>query len=235
MAVRSRLDELMHSVAGSLSEPGDIEQALARITGTAHAMVPGADYASISIRHHNGRLETVAPTSPMVYRVDALQYQLNEGPCYDAVTAEDVIYCRDLANDARWPRFGPRAAALGMMSQLAIGLAHPGGAYTALNLYARDLYAFEDHQVVADAFASQAKVVLRYAREVQKLNVALSTGTTIGRATGVVMERHRVDADGALDRLMQLAESQHVTLADIAERVLRRADYEDQQPFDARS
>lgn len=227
MAERSSLDALMHAVAESLSEPGDIEEAMGRITHTARATVAGADYASISIRHFNGRLETVAPTNPMVYQLDALQYDLNEGPCYDAVTSEDVIYCRDLGNDARWPRFGPRASAFGLLSQLAVGLAHPGGSFTALNVYSRDLYAFEDHEIVADLFASQAKVVLRYAREVQKLNTALSAGTTIGRATGIVMERHGVDSDQALERLVDLATNSKVDLVDIAERVVKRAVYED--------
>jgi len=227
MADPSRLDELMRTVAESLSEPGDIEQTLTRITHAACAAVPRADFASISIRHHNGRLETVAPTNPMVYRVDAIQYRLNEGPCYDAVTTEDVIYCRDLGNDQRWPNFGPRASAFGLMSQLAIGLAHPGGSFTALNLYSSDLYAFEDHQPVADLFASQAKVVLRYAQEVQKLTTALSIGTTIERATGIVMERHGIDAEDAFERLMRLAQSGHVELVELAERVVKRADHED--------
>lgn len=197
MADPSRLDPLMRTVAESLSEPGDIEQTLTRITQTARAAVPGADFASISIRHHNGRLETVAPTNPLVYQIDAIQYLLNEGPCYDAVTTEDVIYCRDLGNDKRWPDFGPRASAFGLLSQLAIGLAHPGGSFTALNLYSSDLYAFEDHQGVANLFASQAKVVLRYAQQVQKLTCALSAGTTTRRATGAVRERQGVAAENA--------------------------------------
>lgn len=230
MADPSRLDEMMRTVAASLSEPGDIEQALRRITNTAKATVAGVDCASISIRHHNGRLETVAPTHPGVTQVDLLQYQLNEGPCYDAVTEEDVIYCRDLANDSRWPTFGPRAAAIGLLSQLAIGLAHPGGSFTALNLYSHDLYAFEDHQMVADLFASHAKVVLRYALEVQRLNNALSAGTTVGQATGIIMERQGVDAECALERLQELAVANAADLVDVAERVVRRARYEDVIP-----
>lgn len=227
MADPSRLDEMMRSIAHSLSEPGDIEQALKRITHTAHATVPNVDCASISIRHHNGRLETIAPTHPGVTQVDCLQYQLNEGPCYDAVSAEEVIYCRDLHNDARWPTFGPRAAALGLLSQLAIGLAHPGGTYTALNLYSHDLYAFEDHRIIADVFASHAKVVLSYALEVQRLKDALMAGTTIGRATGIIMERQGIDADSSLEMLLELSRTNATDLADVAERVVRRARYED--------
>ena len=226
MAVPSRLDEMMRTIAASFSEPGDIEQALRRVTNTARTNVRGTDYASISIRHHNGRLETVAPSNPRATRLDLLQYQLNEGPCYDAVTADDVIYGRDLGNDARWPAFGPRAAALGVLSQLAIGLAHPGGSFTALNLYSHDLYAFEDHQIVADLFASYSKVALRYATEVQKLNTALLHGTTIGRATGILMERHGVSASAALERLEDLAGERDADLVDVAERVVRQAQRE---------
>lgn len=227
MADPPRLNEMMQTIADSLSEPGDIEQALARITRIAIGVAPAADYASISIRHYNGRLETVAPTDASVKHLDTLQYQLNEGPCYDALTAEEIVYARDLGQDDRWPSFGPQAAELGVLSQLAVGLAHRGGSLSALNLYSHDLYAFESHDAVVSLFTSQAAMVQRYALKVQKLNQALSSGTLVGRATGIVMQRHCIGADDALTRLKRLAMSNHADLENIADRVVKRARYED--------
>jgi hypothetical protein len=213
----------MDSVAELLIEPGGVEQTLSRITHSARLTVPAADFASISIRHDNGRLETFAPTSPLMYRADGLQNELNEGPCFDALTDEDFIYCPDLGVDPRWPRFGPGASAMGLLSQLAFRLAHQGESYTILNLYARARNAFEDHHGVAYLFASHAKVVLAYSREVRALQAALSTRMTISRATGIVMERHGIDAERALELLAHMAQVRESNLLDVAERIVKPA------------
>src|SRR3954465_13330003 len=112
-----RFDDAMAAMADSLTEVGDVGQALARITASAVETLPGADLASISVRHADGRLETSAGTDPLVYQADLLQYELFEGPCYDAVTNDYRTYSPDLSMDTEWPRFGPRAAELGLLSQ----------------------------------------------------------------------------------------------------------------------
>ena len=122
MTITSDLDDAMSAVVVSLREPGDLADTLRRITRAAQDMVPGVDYASISIWRSGGTLETVAATDSLVDVVDALQYQLREGPCYDAVIAERFTGSGDLRSDFRWPTFGPRVAELGLVSQLAIRL-----------------------------------------------------------------------------------------------------------------
>lgn len=57
--------------------------------------VPGADFASISVRRDDGSLETVAATDRVVLDADELQYDLREGPCYGAVTDDELTYSRD--------------------------------------------------------------------------------------------------------------------------------------------
>src|SRR3954465_5441869 len=98
----------MRSRAGSLSKPGNLAASLDRIVRAAQETVPGADEASITVRHADGHLETSAATSDIVLRADELQYELREGPCYDAVTKEDATapgekatQSRDMSHDAR--------------------------------------------------------------------------------------------------------------------------------------
>lgn len=215
-----RFDALRQTVADSLSEPGDLQQTLSRLTQTARDTVPGVDCAGICVRHSSGVLETVAPTRQLLYEADRLQFQLSEGPSYTADADEDVLYSHDLASDARWPTYGPAVAALGLLSQLSIGIAHPLQAHTALNLYSRARDAFTDYRSLGDLFSSQAKIALRYAQEVHSLTVALMSGTTVGRATGVVMERRGLSADAALDFVGDLARIRNVRFVEAAESIL---------------
>lgn len=209
--------ELTQAVASSLSEPGDVEQTLRRITHTARDTVPGVDYASICVRHHRRGLETIAPTSPLLCEANAMQVALNEGPSFETPNDGAAIYSPDLAVDGRWPRYGAALADLGLLSQLAVEIAHPTEAQVSLNLYSRSRDAFTDHQRLAELFSSQSQIALRYAQEVHALTVALSTGTTVGRATGVMMERQGVSADVALRTLEGLAKNAKGSLVEAAE------------------
>jgi ANTAR domain len=216
----SDLNDLLDRVAASLSEPGDLEQTLKRITVAARDTVPGADYASISIRHPDGRLETVAPTDPLIYDVDALQYDLREGPCYEAVTDEDVAYSRDLAGGVRWPTYGPKAAALGLRSQLGLRLTHAGDSYTGLNIYARAEEALADPEV-AKLFASHARVALGYADGFDTLKGAIATRQVIGEALGIVIERYGLSEERAFEFLIRASQNSNTKLRDIAAEIVR--------------
>lgn len=215
-----RFDVLTSTVADSLSEPGDLEQTLVRISQTARDTVPGVDCASICVWHRQRGLETVAPTSPVINQANALQNELQEGPAYSDVADDDVIYSPDLPADERWPRYGRALAGLGLLCQLAIGIAHPTEAHATLNLYSRSRNAFEDFGLLGDVFSSQAKIALRYAQEVRSLTRALTLGTTVARATGVVMERQSVTAETALQFVNDLARSEHLDLLAAAEAIL---------------
>lgn len=223
-------DVLIQTVADSISEPGDIEQTLSRITQTARDTVPGADCAGICVRHHTRGLETVALTHPVVYDADALQDELKEGPAYTELAAEDVVYSPDLSADARWPTYGPRMRDLGLLSQVSIELAHPLQAHAWLNLYSRLRNAFADYRCLGDLFSSQAKVALRYAQALQSLNGALASGATIERATGVVMERQGVAAEEALEYVVRLAQQDKVPLVDAAATILDQVSSKKRQP-----
>lgn len=70
-------------------------------------------------------------------------------------------------------------------------------------------------------FCSQAKIALRFSQEVHALTAAVDAGTTLGRASGVVMERQGIDAEAALAALLLQARKDHVTVVEAAETVLR--------------
>ncbi len=218
----------MSRVATSWSDPVDLDKTMDRITQSAVGVIPGTSFASISVRHDNGRLETFAATDPLVEQADALQYELNEGPCYDALTVEAIVSSSDLAHDARWPHFALGAHAMGISSQLAIGLAHRGKSFTALNLYSRDTGAFEGQGPTTRVYVGHARIALGYARELHALHAALSRRTTIARATGIIMQRNGLDAEAALDTLGRVAKASRLNLWDMAARIVESPDAADQ-------
>ena len=128
---------------------------------------------------------------------------MREGPCYAAVTDERFVLVNDIAHASDYPRYGARAADLGVRSQAAIQLIHDGER-AGLNLYARRAGAFDRSTVqLAELFATQAAALLEYAEQVEQLSEALHTRTDIGTAVGIVMERYGIDRNQAFAFLVR--------------------------------
>ena len=206
-------------------EPGDLDQTLRRTTEAAVAVLPEVDHASITVKHADGRLETVAPTSDILIGLDAAQYELREGPCYDA--AVDVAHrtAPDLANDERYRSYGPVAVAAGIRAQAGIRLFEtPQDAQGALNLYSQSLGAFQDVQL-AELFRHQAATAIRYANEVEDLREAMLTRQVIGQAVGIIMERYELPDARAFAFLTRLSNEQNVKLRLIAQELVAASEH----------
>src|SRR6478735_7193577 len=109
--------------------------------------VPSTPVSPWADRH--GKLETRAATHQLVHQVDALQYEFRQGPCVDAVGGQWQARSDDLSIDSRWPVYGPRAADLGIVSQMGIELFDEPGCIAGLNLYSSTAGAFDDDTVEA--------------------------------------------------------------------------------------
>ena len=206
----------MVKVAQALGEVTDLEGTLQRVARSACDTVPGADMASISIRHSDGRLETMAPTEDIPAEADALQYEYQEGPCYEALTDDKTVSSPDVAADARWPRYGPAAAKLGVKSQLALEFYDSSQSRGALNLYSRSQGALVDQHQLVELFATHAGLAMGHVRTVGGLVVALGTRKVIGQAIGITMERYGIDEERAFEFLIRVSQSRNVKLRDVA-------------------
>ena len=200
--------------------PGDLDETLDRITAAAVEVLPEVSHASITVKHPDGRLETFAPTHDMLLGLDAAQYDLQEGPCYDA--AVDTVHTTSprLAEDPRFPRYAPIAVAAGIQAQAGIRLFDAGGANGALNLYSEQPGAFEDLDGLGRLFTHQSAVALAYARQISQLQEAVKTRQLIGQAVGVAMERFDLDEARAFGFLARLSQDSNVKLREVASRLL---------------
>jgi hypothetical protein len=214
-----RVVEASRRLAAAL-RPGDLDQTLANITRAAVEVLPDVRWSSLTIKHADGRLETVAPTHDMLREVDAAQYDLQEGPCYDAAVDTVHVVAPHLAADERFPRYAPVALRAGIRAQAGIRLFDAKESDGALNLYSDKVGAFEDLGGLADLFAHQSAVALEYARRIDQLEEAVTTRQLIGQAVGLVMERFQVDEARAFGFLTRLSNQENLKLRLVAERLL---------------
>jgi hypothetical protein len=209
---------VMSTVAETLTFPIELDEALDRITRGAADMVPGIDYASISLTGKGGLIQTLAPTDEVAVLLDDLQYALGQGPCVEAALHDPWVQVDDLAGDERWPAYGTRAAAeFGVGAQLAFQFRAARHTSGALNLYAKTAYAIDtETRQIGALFAQLAAVALGWSRHDSSISNALHSREQIGQAVGIIMERYRLDADRAFSFLVRTSQTANIKLYDVA-------------------
>jgi hypothetical protein len=215
----NRLLDAARRMADGL-DPSDLDRTLQQITAAAVEVLPNVQYSSITVRHADGRLVTSAPTDDLLLRIDAVQYELHEGPCYEAATNTSHVISSNLGADERFPRYGPAAVEHGVRAQVGVRLFDTSSSQGALNLYSTRVGAFDDITTLSALFAHQAGVAIAYAQHVDNLEQAVRTRTTIGQAVGIVMERYRLDDERAFAFLARLSQQRNVKLRVVAEELI---------------
>jgi GAF domain-containing protein len=223
--------ETFSDIARRLYRAETVEDTLQEIADLSCRTVNGCDFAGMSFVR--GReIETPAQTHPTIGELDALQSELGEGPCVDAIAEHETFYSQDLADEERWPKFSSRAVEKGMRSLLSFRLFIDEGeegerTMGALNLYSRERAAFDESaREVGLILASHASVALAGAQaladqkeQVAHLGQALTSRDVIGQAKGILMERERLTADQAFDLLRRASQHLNIKLRDVADRV----------------
>lgn len=212
------LAERMADAARELQEQHDPRTTLDRAVHLAVANIEGADAAGISIVHARERIDTEAVTDAMATRGDELQYETGEGPCLDAIWEEQTTYSPCLADDRRWPQWGPRVSEeTGAQSVLAFQLFTTGDTVGALNLYSRTHDGFDDtDREEGLAIAAHIAIAVAGAKEIEMLSDSRDTRTVIGKALGILMERFDLADDDALALLIRLTSAGNAKLRDVA-------------------
>jgi signal transduction histidine kinase len=192
---------------------------LAQIVELAAEALPGAEQVSLTVPTPQG-LATAAATGPLARQVDAIQYQVGEGPCVAATREGDVVLVPDLATETRWPRFTSRMVGhSAVRSMLSLPLRTASGVAGSLNASAAAVGVFDDAGRIGSAFAAPAGLALAAAAErdradnrvaqmesvVALLVHDLRSGMTVTRTAEDFLtgQRDRLDPDGkeALDLL----------------------------------
>ena len=215
------LGELMSRAARTLQEDhGDIEATLQTITTLAIGTVPNAEECSISYVIARKRVEPRASTSDLPGKVDALQREIQQGPCLDAVWDAEFVRVDDVRADERWPEFAAKASDLGIGSMLCFQLFVEGDQLGAMNLYSREPGAFDvECEEIGRIFTAHAAVALAGAQQESNLRKGMDNRDVIGQAKGILMERHKLTADQAFGVLTRVSQELNRKLVDVAREV----------------
>jgi hypothetical protein len=221
------------SIARTLFSDPSVGGTLQTIVDFAVLTVDGCDMAGISLLTGSD-VATPVFSDRLALTIDEVQYETAEGPCLDAISKHATVYAEDLADDVRWPSFGPRAVELGMRSLLSCRLS-ANGTLGALNLYAQLPRAYgATDRTKAVIFAAHAGVALGAAEvleietgslnaavlRLEVLNAALVTREMIGQAQGILIERERITADQAFSVLREASQHLNVKLREVARYVV---------------
>jgi GAF domain-containing protein len=218
----SGFNERLAEAAREMVEETGVGDTLARAVLAATEVIDTCDMAGVSLVRPDGTIETPCATTEDLRRIDELQHELKEGPCYDALRHDDVVTANDVSEDHRWPRWGPRIAReVGVHSSLSYRLFTTGGNLGALNLYARDRHAYtHEHLLEGHAIAAHVAVALAASLRERHLTEAIRSRTVIGQATGILMERFGLSADRAFDVMRRLSSHTNTKVYRVADNIV---------------
>ena len=201
-----------------------VDGTLAAIVTAAEHAIPGIDHVGVSIARRNDTIETMAGTDPLVWELDALQYDLHEGPCHHAIRSpRRLVVMEHARQQRRWPRYVPRAVQRGVRSQVGVLLYVGNRTLGGLNLYSTSSDTVDADAVhLAELFATHAALALANAREVGELMRGLAARKTIGQALGILMERHHIGEDAAFAFLSRTSQTSNRKLRAIAEDLVKK-------------
>ncbi|AYA25343.1 ANTAR domain-containing protein [Rhodococcus rhodochrous J3] len=215
-------------MAGVLMTEQTVTTVLESITSLAKDTLPGSDGSGLTLVDEGSNRSTSAATGPLVERLDALQYELGEGPCLTAVRDSVTVRVDDLGNDPRWPDWSARAAEAGMSASLSIPLRYAGRTLGALKVYSTRPHVYTaDSEDILGRFADQAAILLANMHTLseaealeERLLQALRDRDLIATAKGIVMLRENLDADRAVQRLLELSAQRRIAVREVAAEIV---------------
>jgi GAF domain-containing protein len=181
-------------------------------------IVSGARDAGVIVAGRRG-LETIAASGPVPERLDALQHQLDTGPCLTAAREQAVVRIDDIATDRRWETFRAAALRSGVGSMLCLPLRVDTSVLGTLSLYSNLSGAFTEAEPTVRVLSVLAASTLAEMRRKQDFERALSSRDLIGQAKGILMYAHRIDADTAFRMLIERSKATNTKLVEIARSV----------------
>ena len=214
--------EAMRSLSQRVAEDhGDLSPMHGLVTVTLER-VPGARWVSVSVLRGE-HFVTAASTDEHALRADALQYELGDGPCVQAVLKNSLYVTGQVSSDPRWDHWGRRVRdEVGVNSVLSqrLHLQNQNGVAAGLNIYSDAPDAFDRSAVgFALILATHGGMVLSEhlaSHRVENLSKALQSNREIGVAMGVLMHQHQFTRQEAFDVLRVASQNSNRKLADIA-------------------
>jgi transcriptional regulator with GAF, ATPase, and Fis domain len=217
--------ELVHTL--QQQENTDVDTVLAELTESAVSAMPGAQYASITIASHNGKVRTASATHRYPALLDEIQQRHEQGPSLSAAWEQHVIRINDMKLEDRWPAYCREVVEeTPVRSIISFQLFADHYAMGALNFYAEQPHAFDDEAVeMGLTLATHTALAWNMIRRDEQFRSALASRDIIGQAKGMIMERFKIDAVQAFELLKRLSQSSNTPLAVVARQLVESEHY----------
>jgi GAF domain-containing protein len=217
----------LHQMAGLVLSVETVDTALDLVTTLAMTVTAGTLGAGVTVVDEHGK-RSRAVTNHTAGEADALQYDLDEGPCLTAWRSRDLVRVDDTSTDGRWPRWNAAAGRLGVRSALSAPLLAAGESVGAMKVYSAHPRNYGPHdEHVMHLFAAQAAILLANAQSLlearrlgRQLTAALAGRDVVAQATGVLLARGSASQRDAFALLAAAARRVHRPVQDVARTVV---------------
>lgn len=175
--------------------------------------------------------ETIAASDDTIARVDELQFDLGEGPCWDAVSSGRPVLEPDLRDSpgGSWPAFLKAVADQDVGALFAVPLSVGPLRFGAIDLYDVRPRALDDASLsrVLEVAAELSRRILRQAIEESGLEEVPAPARPLSRrrihqATGFVIAQLDVSAADAELLIQARAFAEGRTMLEVADDILER-------------
>jgi len=230
LPLTEELAAVVARMSGLLLGEETVEHALRLLSTLALQTIPGSCGAGVSVIDEQGRRSS-GSTDDRVRQADALQYDLDEGPCLDSTATRELVRVDDLAQDQRWPWWAPAALDLGLRAALSAPMVGVDRSLGAIKVCADRPDAFgADSADLLSMFAAQAAILVANVQSSERAT-RLSAGMrnafhdrdVVSIAKGVLMGRHAIDEGAAWKQLLARSQQSGVPVVWTAQAVVDSA------------
>ena len=197
------------------------------LVDTAPKVVAGCDHASLMLARGD-RYETAAASDDVARHVDALERELGEGPCVDAIEDEAAQVDPDIRQHSTWPKLAERVLAETPVRGMAgYRLVIEGKKIGALDLFSDTPGVLEtgsDEGLVLAAFASIALGSVANRERADSLRRGLESNREVGKAIGLLMAAHEIGSVEAFELLRRASNDMNMKLTEVAREVIQNAE-----------
>jgi GAF domain-containing protein len=218
---RHEFNRQLAEAARAMSEEPGTQLTLDRAVQMATDLIDHCEMAGLSVVR-GGVIETPAASDETLRRVDEVQYEMQEGPCLQALHQTDVVTASNLAEDDRFPKWGRYVAReLDLHSSMSFRLFTDGESLGALNLYSTQVNAW-NHDDLLDGLivAAHASIALAATLQEEHFKSALETRQIIGQAIGILRERFDLSADQAFGLMRRVSSTNNLKINQIARQLV---------------
>lgn len=213
---------------GLLLDSGSLESVLQGVVDGVRIAVPQLNAVSITTVGEDGGYTTAVATDERAVAVDRVEYELQLGPCVEALETGEDQYVDDVDTDPRWPPFNDEARRQGFRSAAGIALKTNGRTYGALNLFADTAGGIDDrtrglaHRLAPTLAATlaNARAFATAERLSRQLEQRLEDIALLHQAVGILMAERGCDAVTASALLHETATATSRPLPDVAAQIV---------------